>query len=86
MQIVIAWAEKTKLVPTGRTITKDHNQFPEFTTTWEGRACMWLNRGTTLDVEKAQAWAATEGRTVYTFENDKNPLESARHLAVEAMS
>ena len=83
-QIVIAWAEQTKLVPTGRTIRRDANCFPEFTCEWEGKAAMWLNRGTDADVEKAKRFAASEGHTVYTFAGAKDPLAKARDLAEKA--
>ena len=83
MQIVIAWAEQTKLVPTGRHVMRDLNWFPEFKTDWEGKACMWLNKGTESDLAKAKAWAETEGKSVYTFPcNERKPLDRARQLAV----
>lgn len=81
--IVIAWAEKTKLVPTGRTITRDRNQFPEFRTDWEGRAAMWLNRGTQADFQKASAFAASEGHKAFTYPiGERDPLGRARAEAV----
>ena len=83
MQIVIAWAEQTALVPTGRHVMRDMNWFPEFRADWEGKACMWLGKGTEADVEKAKAYAKTDGRLVLTFPADeKDPLDKARAKAV----
>lgn len=81
MQIVIAWAEKTRLVPTGRTVTRDLNSFPEFRTDWEGKAAMWLNSGSDEDLAKARKYAADEGKLVLTFFNESAPLEKARAYA-----
>lgn len=81
--IVIAWAEKTKLVPTGLTVTRDRNLFPQFTTDWEGRAAIWLNRGTAVDVAKATTFAASDGHKVFTYPIDeRDPLGRARAAAV----
>lgn len=83
--IVIAWAEQTALVPTGRHVMRDMNWFPEFRAEWEGKAAMWLNRGTDSDVAKAKRYAASEGRTVYTFPTDeRDPLGKAREAARKA--
>lgn len=85
MQIVIAWATETKLVPTGRTITRDMNYFPEFKTDWEGHAAMWLRKGEEKDIAKAEAYAASEGHKVYTFPSTENdPLGKARTMAERA--
>jgi len=84
MQIVIAWAEKTKLVPTGRQVMRDMNWFPEFRAEWEGRAAMWLRDGEPSDLEKARAYAAPEGRAVFTFpKSEKDPLGKARAAVIE---
>ena len=84
IQIVYARAEKTKLVPTGRTVTRDLNYFPEMVATWEGRAGMWLHKGTESDLARARAFAAAEGYTIFTFPPDqKNCLEMARNMVVK---
>lgn len=83
MQIVIAWAEKTRLVPTGRHIMRDMNWFPEFRADWEGKAAMWLSKGTEVDEQKARDYAKTDNRMVFTFPpNEKDPLGKARAKAV----
>ncbi len=85
MQIVIAWAEQTALIPTGRHIMRDMNYFPEFRVEWEGKAAMWLRKGTDADLEKARKYAETDSRLVFTFpKTEKDPLGSARNLAVKA--
>lgn len=83
-QIVLAWAEQTALVPTGRHVMRDMNWFPEFRTDWEGKAAMWTESGSAADLEKAEALAASDNRHVFTFPPDeKEPLARARELAVE---
>lgn len=87
MQIVIAWAEKTKLVPTGRYVKRDLNWFPEFSTEYEGKSCMWLRKGTDSDLKNATDYANKNGQLVFCFpSNEKNPLGLARALAVKAFS
>lgn len=86
-QIVIAWAEKTKLVPTGRQIMRDLNWFPEFRVEWEGRAAMWLRLGTDADIAKARQYAVTDNRLVFVFPaTEPEPLQKAREMAVAAAS
>jgi hypothetical protein len=83
-QIVYARAEKTALEPTGRTITRDRNQVPEFRAAWEGRAGMWLNKGTDADVEKAQKALKAEGYTIHTYpQTERDPLGKARATVVQ---
>lgn len=85
--IVIAWAEQTKLVPTGRNVMRDLNWFPEFRAEWEGKAAMWKGRGDDTDLAKAKAYAATDGHSVFTFPvTERDPLGKARALAVAAVS
>lgn len=85
MQIVIAWAEKTKLVPTGRHVKRDMNWFPEFSTEYEGKACMWRRKGTDKDLKNANDYANDNGQLVFCFPpNEKDPLGRARDLAVKA--
>ena len=43
------------------------------------RACMWLAQATDKDLVKARAWAAREGKTVFTFPaEEQDPLGQAR--------
>lgn len=83
MQIVIAWAEKTKLVTAPGFVTRDANLFPATALDWEARAAMWMTEGTADDLAKAEAFARREGHEVYTFPNDEtDPLERARQQAI----
>ncbi len=93
MQIVVAWATKTALVPTGRYVTRDLNRFPEFKADWEGNAAMWLRKGTDADVAKAQAFIDHDfandpdrvAAAVHTFpRTERDPLGRARAHAVHA--
>lgn len=85
LTIVIAWAEKTKLVPTGRHVMRDLNYFPEFRTDWEGRAAAYKWDGTKADIEKARAYAATDGRQVYVYPaSEEGVLDKARQAACKA--
>ncbi len=85
MQIVIAWAEKTKIVPAPGFVKRDANLFPATQLDWEGRAAMWTASGTEADLAKAKAFAAREGHTVYTFPSEESePLEKAREQAIDA--
>jgi hypothetical protein len=84
MQIVIAWAEKTKIVPAPGFVSRDANLFPATRLDWEARAAMWSRKGTDADLAKAHAFAARDGYGVYTFPaTEKHPLERARVKAVE---
>lgn len=79
--IVLAWAEKTKLVPTGRHVMQDMNWFPEFRAEWEGRAAIWINKGTEADLRKAQDYAKTDQRHVFIFPiSERDPLGKAREM------
>ena len=89
MQIVIAWATRTKLIPAGSHIKLDLNWYPAFNLGWEGHACMWLNKGTEADFEQARKHCSSdygiEGSNAYQFDFDvKDPLGKARELAVAA--
>lgn len=85
MQIVIAWAEKTKLVPTGRNVMRDRNWFPEFRADWEGKACMWIRKGDETSLAKAKAYAENENKLVFTFDDaEPDPLAKARDMAVKS--
>lgn len=84
MQIVIARAEMTKIVPAPGFVTRDANLFPATRLDWEARAAMWVRKGTESDLNKAKAFASREGYAVYTYSSDeKYPLEKARQEAVE---
>jgi hypothetical protein len=83
MQIVYARAEQTKLVETGRMVTRDLNYFPEMTATWEGRAGMYLRQGTSADVFEARRRLEPEGYTILTFPpEERDPLGKARDKVV----
>lgn len=85
MQIVVAWADKTKLVPTGRNVMRDRNWFPELRAEWEGKACMWARKGKESDLAKAKKYAESEGHQVYVFPPDeRDPVGKARELAAKA--
>lgn len=84
MQIIVAWAEQTKLVPTGNQVNRDKNLFPEMRLDWEGKAAMWLRSGTKTDLAKAEAFARREGHAVYTFpKSERDALAKARNMAIE---
>jgi hypothetical protein len=76
MQIVLAWLdEDCVMVQEGqRDIGRQH----KFKTVPKPMACMWLNKGTAADLVKAQAYAAKDGRTVFRYEREKEPLQRAR--------
>jgi hypothetical protein len=76
MQIVIAWLEEEQvLVKAGRT---DLGESHKFKSAPKPMACMWLNKGSHSDLEKAQNFAAKEGHTVFSYNGEKNPLERAK--------
>lgn len=78
-QIVLASVDVTKLVPTGRNVMRDMNWFPEFRAEAEGKACMWMNKGSAADVAKAEAYAAKEGWKVFTYPTtERDPLGKAK--------
>ena len=89
MQIVIAWATRTKRVHTGAHVQRDRNWYPAFNLGWEGHAAMWLNKGTEADFQQAYKHCGSDqsvdGSNAYKFDDDeKNPLGKARELAVIA--
>ena len=77
MQIVIAWTEdEIQIVSARRT---DLGERPVTRTVQSPRACMWVASGTDEDLTKARAWAAREGKTVFTFPaTEQDPLGQAR--------
>jgi hypothetical protein len=79
LQIVIARAQKTALIPTGRHVMRDRNWFPEFTVDWEGKAAIWLRKGKKEDIERAKEHALRDGWTVFIFpSSEPDPLGKAR--------
>ena len=76
MQIVIAWLEdEQEIVKLGRT---DVGEMHKFRTVQKPRACMWLNDGNASDAEKAAAYASSEGKSVFCYTGENNPLDRAR--------
>jgi hypothetical protein len=76
MQIVVAWTEETQeVVKVGRVDIGDSHKFK---TVQLPRACMWLNKGTEADAEKAREYAASEGHSVFCYEGEKDPLGRAK--------
>jgi hypothetical protein len=95
--IVIASVEMTGMEKTGKMVQRDYNWFPEFRTAPEVKALVWLHNGSTEDVTKASAYAAstddaanTESPTiarrsfVVTFDpSEKDPLGLAKKAALD---
>jgi hypothetical protein len=77
IQIVIAWTEEeVQIVRSRRT---DLGERPVTRSIQSPRACMWLASGTDEDLAKARAWAAREGKIVFTFPaTEEDPLGQAR--------
>lgn len=93
-QIVIAWTV-TESVYDGKPYARDLGARPGFRLEVQGRAAMWLRRGTAADVAKAKAYAETETAKntdtargpvqVFTFPtSEAEPLEAARRAVVAA--
>ena len=82
-QIVIAWTV-TEHVYDGRPYARDLGARPGMRQVRVGKACMWLNRGTTDDLKKAKAYAAVENAMVFCYPpSERAPLARARREAVE---
>lgn len=77
IQIVIAWTEEeVQIVRARRT---DLGERPVTRSVQSPRAAMWLISGTDEDLTRARAWAAREGKTVFTFPTtEPDPLGQAR--------
>ncbi len=76
MQIVLAWLDEDfALVQEGQ---PDIGRPHKFKAVPKPRACMWLNKGTDADLAKAKTYAARDGRTVFCYKNEKEPLQRAR--------
>jgi hypothetical protein len=77
MQIVIAWTEQTSEFVAHRRI--DLGEPPIMREVTIAKACTWLLDGDAVDLARAQAYAATNGGSVYTFPVDyENSLEEAK--------
>ena len=83
MIIVLVKVEMTALEPTGRLRFDGANYFPVYQPAPEAKACVWLSDGKPRDIAKAKAFADTEGYTVFTYENEKDPLGRARAEALK---
>lgn len=81
--IVIAWAEKTAVLV--RLRRAELSERPEMREEMVGKAAVWLNRGTPADVQRARAFAATEGYSVFCYATtEKEPLARARRDVLRA--
>lgn len=83
-RIVVAWTEMTGFRPTGGMVMRDLNWFPEYEVCRVAKAAMWTNKGTSADIEKAEAYITTEKRDrpdiavlVYPV-GEKDPLGRAK--------
>jgi hypothetical protein len=77
-QIVIAWTEDSAEWD-GEPYAADLGERPTMRPVRLAKACMWLNRGTAADVEKARVYAAPQGYSVLTFPASvRDPLGAAR--------
>ena len=80
MQIVIGWTETgIEVVRSRRT---DLGERPVTREVTIPKSCMWLNDGTTDDLAKARAYAASEGKRVFTYNGNADPLNAAKHDAL----
>lgn len=76
MQIVLAWLdEEFVLIQEGQ---PDIGRPHKFKSVPRPLAAMWLNKGTEADVVKARKYAETDGRAVFCYEGEKDPLGRAR--------
>jgi hypothetical protein len=81
MQIVIAWTEQaSEFVAHRRT---DLGERPIMREVTIAKACTWLLDGDATDLARAQAYAATNGGSVYTYPVDyENSLADARRMVL----
>lgn len=76
MQIVLAWLdEDCVMVQEGQPDIGRPHKFKEVP---KPMAAMWLGTGTEADVVKAKAYSSKDGRTVFTYHGEKDPLVRAR--------
>lgn len=81
MQIILARAE-VHMTPVS-TDGVDLGRRPKMQETIKASACVWLNDGTKADLRKAKDFAAKDGWTVFTYENEPEPLARARREMIE---
>ena len=83
--IVVAWITDDGLHLTGKYVRPDGvNWTAEAESCPQARAVIWLNRGGLVDIQKAEAYAAEQGATVYTFPPSvRDPLGQARALVMQ---
>lgn len=82
MQIVIAWVEDT-VEWDGKPYARDRGAQPTMRSVRLAKACMWLQHGTALDVEKASIYASAEGYRVFTFDAaERDPLGVAKRAVL----
>ena len=63
----------------GQPFASDLGQRPKFVPTRRAVAMVWLNAGDASDEEKARAFAASDGYTVFTYAvGEADPLGKAR--------
>ena len=94
VQIVIAWlVEEVRF--SGKPYAADLGERPKMETVRDARACMWLNAGTEVDVEKARKYAASDvsrsstdpdaTRHVFVFQKtEKDPIGRAKREVLKA--
>jgi len=76
MIIVLAWlVDDIEIVSTDG---MDLGRSPKTRLIKVPKACVWLNKGTEKDLEKARVFAKTEGYEVFTYEKERDPLGRAR--------
>lgn len=76
MQIVLARVDEDwRVVRARRT---DLGERPVMEQVDKPVTIMWLNDGDAADVEKAKAYAETEGYTVFTYKGERDPLARAK--------
>lgn len=81
MQIVMARIEEEQqIVKIGRI---DLGEQHKFKNVLNPVSCMWLNKGTAKDVAKAKDYATREGYTVFTYQNERDPLAKAKQDILE---
>jgi hypothetical protein len=86
MTIVLAKVEMTAIRATGRTRFDGANYFPVFEPAPEAKACVWLNKAKQSDIAKAETFAKTEGYTVFTYSNERDPLGRAKKDVMKAFN
>lgn len=88
--IVIAWTIR-EMAWDGKPYAKDLSKRPGLVAVTIPKAAVWVNRGTTKDLDKATAFAASENRqrdegetprVVFVYKNERKPLDRARREIV----